>query len=162
MDNVAGYLIEGRRRWPVIYCFLTRTIIFYINSKFEKKGIFGSENHTSCLVGLLWCPGQGSNSRPPVFYRFNMAKVTHTVKLSHGGGSTCASVSVSYHPSSVESLDGVVVLLLQLIVVEAGQPLIGQFILHRTHRITSSLERAGRIWKRIDVTTYQYYTVCDH
>ena len=37
--NVAGYLIEERRRWPAIYCLPTRTI-FQIYSEFEKKGIF--------------------------------------------------------------------------------------------------------------------------
>ena len=27
--NAAGYLVEERRRWLVIYCFLTRTINYY-------------------------------------------------------------------------------------------------------------------------------------
>ena len=31
--NVAGYLVEERRRWPVLYCFPTGTI-FQINSEF--------------------------------------------------------------------------------------------------------------------------------
>ena len=49
--NVAGYLVEERRGWPVI----TDTI-FRINSEFWKKGTFGWENRTGCPVGLKTHP----------------------------------------------------------------------------------------------------------
>ena len=50
--NAAGYLAEERRRWQVIYCFPTRTIILKINSQF----------------------GRCSNSRPSALHSFKMAK----------------------------------------------------------------------------------------
>ena len=53
--SVAGYLIEERHRWPVIYCFPTMTT-FQINSEFWRKGTCRWENRTSCLVGLKTHP----------------------------------------------------------------------------------------------------------
>ena len=92
--NVAGYLIEERRRRPVNYCFPTRTT-FQINSEFWKKGTFRWENRTSCLIGLethpTIVPRRDSNSRPPA----STAKVSHALNRStmHACARTCVRYS---------------------------------------------------------------------
>ena len=49
--NMAGYLIEERRRWPVITASTRGQY-----SEFRKEGKFRWENRTSCLVGLKTHP----------------------------------------------------------------------------------------------------------
>ena len=78
--NVAGYLIAERRKWPVIDCFPTGTIV-KINSEFWKKGTFRWENRTSCLVWLKTHPAivprSGIELTTSRLRSFTVAEVSH-------------------------------------------------------------------------------------
>ena len=74
------------------YRFPTRTM-FSINSEFGRKGIFRWGKTVPVTWSdekliLLYCPGRGSNSRPPAHRSFkNGQGVLRPYPLGHGGGS---------------------------------------------------------------------------
>ena len=70
---VAGYLIEERRRWPVI----TASPRGHVLNKFrilkerhvQMRKPYQSPGQDEKLI-LLYCPGRGLNSRPPAHRSF--------------------------------------------------------------------------------------------
>ena len=66
--NVAGYLIEERRRWPVITASHEDNILnkfrIWKERHVQMRKPYQSPGSDEKLI-LLYCPGRGSNSRPP-------------------------------------------------------------------------------------------------
>ena len=85
--NMAGYLVEERRRWPVITASPRRQLIFQMHSElWWKKGAFGWENRTSCLVGPKThptiVPRLGFELTTSRLHSFIMAQVSHALNHS--------------------------------------------------------------------------------
>ena len=71
--NVAGYLIEERRRWPVITASLEDNVLnkfrIWKERHVQVRKPYQSPGSDDKLI-LLYCPGRGSNSRPPAHRSF--------------------------------------------------------------------------------------------
>ena len=70
---VAGYLIEERRRWPIITASHEDNVLnkFRILKErhFQMRKPYQSPGQDEKLI-LLYCPGRGLNSRPPAHRSF--------------------------------------------------------------------------------------------
>ena len=73
---VAGYLIEERRRWPIITTSGDNVLNKFRILKerhVQMRKSYQSPGQNEKLI-LLYCPGRGLNSRPPVHRSFKHGK----------------------------------------------------------------------------------------
>ena len=96
---MAGYLIEERRRWPVITASPRGQCSQYpVYSEFWKERHIQMRPQAGKTVPVTWsdeklillyCPGRGSNSRPSAHRGFKHGQgVPCPYSLGHGGGMT--------------------------------------------------------------------------
>ena len=82
---MAGYLIEERRRWPVITASHEDNVLNKFRILKERhvqmRKPYQSPGQDEKLI-LLYCPGRGLNSRPPAHLASNMVKVSHALNHS--------------------------------------------------------------------------------
>ena len=107
--NVVGYLIEERRRWPIINDSHEDNVLnkfriwkerhIQMLNKLYSTLLHSTQGETVPVtwsdekLTLLYCPGRGSNSRPPAHRSFKHGQGVPRpwpYSLGHGGGYTSA------------------------------------------------------------------------
>ena len=88
--NVAGYLIEERRRWPIINASHEDNVLnkfrIWKERHIQMRKTVPVTLSDEKLI-LLYCPGRGSNSRPTAHRSFKHGQgVPRSYPLGHGGG----------------------------------------------------------------------------